>query len=678
MLRINRIRIEIMTEDGMHGFDASFSNGLNFLASEENTYGKSSILAAVYYCLGLEEILGGRGEKVLTPAFKNFILVDGKEQKVLQSAAYLEISNGNEIITLYRTAKMENRDTRMITVYYSELEHIKDKDTVAIDTYVHLPNAAKNEKGFHSVLEKFLYLDLPLVTSSDDSKRKLYIQLVASIMFIEQKHGWSDLFSGMPILGIKESKKRVLEYLLNLDTLENENLKHQLLSEKYEIESQWELCYKTLRSAVEQQSCSLQNFPTKPKILSELDRAGIIALSGDLSVEELIKELRRKAESIKVLKPKVVDNFDALQVELDETEKSIHEYELFLSNCQLEISKENSSINSIHTSLETIEIDLVNNKDAARLRNLGSELQCSFSKGICPVCHHTIEDSLLTNDSGIPVMDIDENIRHLEAQKNTLQFALSSHSEHKEYLERELQRTKGEMYTLRRLAQSIRNDLYSVDEDYSEAVVYQKITIEKKIEDLEKLQCAIDDTVKMLSKLSDRWSQYLERKGNLPDQKFTDSDRKKLSILRRKFIDNLKSFGYRSISDLEKITISEESYLPLFEGFDMKFDSSASDNIRVIWAFTLTVLQTSLETDGHHPGVLIYDEPDQQSTILSDVKAFFDQIIKMGDSIQVIMGITIKDGDTKAEIEKLPKDSYRKIVVPNRAFQKLNDLFPSI
>ena len=66
MLKINRLRIEIETENGQYGVDESFDSGLNFLASEDNTCGKSSILEAIYYCLGFEEIIGGKGEKVLT------------------------------------------------------------------------------------------------------------------------------------------------------------------------------------------------------------------------------------------------------------------------------------------------------------------------------------------------------------------------------------------------------------------------------------------------------------------------------------------------------------------------------------------------------------------------------------------------------------------------------------
>lgn len=294
MLRINRIKVKIFTDNGVYGFDTSFDSGLSFLASEENTCGKSSILAAVYYCLGLEEILGGKGEKVLTSAFKTTIEDGNKTWSVLQSCAYLEISNGAEVVTLFRTAKMLNRDSRMITVYYGDMDAVDNPKTSSIDTYVHFPNAAINEKGFHSFLEKFLYLELPQVTASDDSQRKLYLQLIFSCMFIEQKHGWSDLFSGMPILGIKESKKRVIEFVLKLDTLTNDKKRDQLKIEESLINKEWSECYKSLQIAAERESCSIVNFPIKPRILTETDIKRISIKFGDKIVSDTVTELEKK------------------------------------------------------------------------------------------------------------------------------------------------------------------------------------------------------------------------------------------------------------------------------------------------------------------------------------------------------------------------------------------------
>lgn len=670
MLRINRIKVKIFTDNGVYGFDTSFDSGLSFLASEENTCGKSSVLAAVYYCLGLEEILGGKGEKVLTSAFKTTIEDGNKTWSVLQSCAYLEISNGAEVVTLFRTAKMLNRDSRMITVYYGDMDAVDNPKTTSIDTYVHFPNAAINEKGFHSFLEKFLYLELPQVTASDDSQRKLYLQLIFSCMFIEQKHGWSDLFSGMPILGIKESKKRVIEFVLKLDTLTNDKKRDQLKIEESLINKEWSECYKSLQIASERESCSIVNFPIKPRILTETDTKRISIKFRDKIISDTIVELEKQSIGIKQLKPKINDNFDELQIELNETEAQISKISSYIVDCREQLSIENGSIKTITNNLETISNDLSNNKDAARLRSLGSDLQFDFAKDICPVCHQQINDSLLPNSIDVPVMGIDENIKHLEAQRDMLKFALISHKNHSEELDKEIKSSEASLFTLRRLAQTIRNDLYSINEEYSEAIVFKKITIEKQIESLNKLQQLQHDSIEKLVELSKRWEKYLEDKRALPKNRFTDEDKDKIALLRDVFINNLRKYGYKSILDLEDISISEESYLPLFEGFDMKFDSSASDNIRVIWAFTMALLQVSILKGGNHPTVLIFDEPDQQSTIISDMKSFFENILELTDKCQVVMGITLKDRDTKQVIDKLPKGKFKCIDVPNKAFQK--------
>lgn len=668
MLRINRVKVEIVTENGIYGCDISFGSGLNFLASEENTCGKSSILAAIYYCLGMEEIIGGRGEKVLTSVFKNTIEDNNKIWRVLQSCAYLEVSNGAEIVTLFRPAKMVNRDSRMITVYYGAMDDINNPMITSIDTYVHFPNAAEHDLGFHSFLEKFLHLELPRVATSDDNQRKLYLQLIFSCMFIEQKHGWSGLFSGMPILGIKESKKRVIEFILKLDTLENDKLSEKLKADEFRITQSWDELYSTLQIAAQRESCSVVGFPSKPRVLSDTDISRIVIQRGEEIISEMIDNLGAEAAAIKRLKPKVIDNFDALQEELKETESKIVEIEKYIYSCQKQLSVEKGSIKAIRDNLDTIAIDLSNNKDAARLRTLGSDLKFEFANNKCPVCHQSINDSLLPISVDAPVMGIDENIRHLEAQQEMLRFALESHNKHKSELESNINSWEGRLFTLRRLAQSIRNDLYSVNDDYSEAIIYKKITIEKQIESLNALQQLRKSTVEHLVELSNEWKKYLEDKQKLPKDKFTASDKEKLEMLRLRFIENLKAYGYKSIQNLNEITISKESYLPLFEGFDMKFDSSASDGIRVIWAFTMALLQVSLEKSGNHPGSLILDEPDQQSTIISDMKAFFSSILQLENKCQVIIGITLKDSDTKKAIAELPENMYTQYNVGRKAF----------
>lgn len=150
MLKINRLQIKIITDQGNYGFDEQFYEGLNFLASDDNTCGKSSIIEAIYYGLGFEEIIGGKGEKVLTSAYKTFIEDNDQKLSVIESKIYLEISNGLEVVTLYRTAKDLKRDSKLVTVYYSSLDKINDDNILIEDMYVHMKNSATNIKGFHA------------------------------------------------------------------------------------------------------------------------------------------------------------------------------------------------------------------------------------------------------------------------------------------------------------------------------------------------------------------------------------------------------------------------------------------------------------------------------------------------------------------------------------------------
>lgn len=114
--------------------------------------------------------------------------------------------------------------------------------------------------------------------------------------------------------------------------------------------------------------------------------------------------------------------------------------------------------------------------------------------------------------------------------------------------------------------------------------------------------------------------------------------------------------------------ISRDNCMPVIDRFDMKFDSSASDNIRAIWSYTLALLQTSEKQIGNHPGVLIFDEPTQHSIGAEDANAFFKSIIALGNKCQVIVGITVNNADIKNVISNLEPERYKYIHIGEKAF----------
>lgn len=410
MLRINRLRVEINTVNGVYGIDTSFSSGLNFIASEDNTCGKSSILAAIYYCLGLEQIIGGTGgigSKVLTSVFKSEIEDNQNSYRVLESGAYLEISNGYDTVTIYRNIVSESKDNRLVSVYYSTYDAIKDQKTQASDFYVNIQNAATSEKGFHNFLEEFLHISLPMVGTSDGNERKLYLQIIFSAMFIEQKHGWSDILSGMPVLGIRESKKRVVEFLLDLDTIKNEKERVRLRNVKIQIEKDWEKRIEAFQYYVTSHGGAVINLPLHPRVLNDNDYARIAIFSDrNEPIADAIQKLQDQYNSICLLKPRVIDNFNELNSELSETLKSIRNLEKDEDHITTELSFESDSIQHLEKDIALIDADIRNNNDAARLQNFGSDNSTDNCSSICPVCNQEIHDNMILAKSNFVFMDM--------------------------------------------------------------------------------------------------------------------------------------------------------------------------------------------------------------------------------------------------------------------------------
>jgi predicted nucleic acid-binding Zn-ribbon protein len=395
-------------------------------------------------------------------------------------------------------------------------------------------------------------------------------------------------------------------------------------------------------------------------------------VEGGILLEKYIIKLQEEYDKLYSITPKVADNYDAIEEELKLTEEAVINLEQQRNEAYLKFLAENSAIVKLNDNLETIEVDINNNKDAKKLRDLGAEVDSLTLKDLCPVCHQRIQDALLPGQDVYTFMSIEENIRHLNSQKQVFEYALRSHQDNKRKLDSFLSELQSKLYTLNRLAKALRNDLYSVDDEYAESVVYKKIEVSKEIEDLGNMQGDLRKSFCAMDQLSERWKKLLEEKGKLPKKGFSTEDDIKIASLRSLFVNNLSKFGYKSLTTMEQIEISKDTYLPVRENFDMKFDSSASDGIRAIWAFTLAIMQTSIRHKGNHPNILMYDEPDQHSIVMKDLKSFFDKLIenKVG---QTIIALTIKDSDTEKTITDLNPDNYNIIRIEKRAFVKITE-----
>lgn len=115
-----------------------------------------------------------------------------------------------------------------------------------------------------------------------------------------------------------------------------------------------------------------------------------------------------------------------------------------------------------------------------------------------------------------------------------------------------------------------------------------------------------------LAELASEWLGVQERLKALPKGALSERDQKKLSTLQDSFRQQLTQYKMGSL-DVAEVKISPGTYEPEAAGVNLSADVSASDLIRLHWAYLLGLLEVGTQKMGNHPGLLIFDEPQQQS-----------------------------------------------------------------
>jgi hypothetical protein len=142
--------------------------------------------------------------------------------------------------------------------------------------------------------------------------------------------------------------------------------------------------------------------------------------------------------------------------------------------------------------------------------------------------------------------------------------------------------------------------------------IARRIQIGEQVTKLRSALERFDALVSELARMTDLVREIRAKLRELPRNSLSETDDAKLRYLNQVFVEQLRAYDFGSFSD-ERLSISRDDYLPRREEFDLQADISASDSIRVIWAYLLGLLEVSASYPTNHPGLLIFDEPKQQS-----------------------------------------------------------------
>lgn len=645
MLRINVLRMEVATSEGMFGNHFRFSSKFNIIHGA-NSSGKSTSVNAILYALGIEELLGGKKEKTMKSPLRQELEYGTQVLRVLQSYIYLEISNGRETIVLKRSVTNASLDPNLVTVIFGAALSNPGNTYKTRDFYVHLPGSAKNKLGFHTFLAEFIGWNMPNVPAFQGGEKKLYITTLFPAFFIEQTLGWSDFLSTVPTYyGIKNVTKRSIEYLLNLDVLENEKKLSNITEEKKRIREEWKYTVENFERLAKKFSGQVVGAPRQPEIMTDTAVVDIgVPQDGKLvSINEVKGRIAAELVAARLIGTFTIgDRAGEHSSLLEQLQDRLSTLELQSRELRSMLRSESTNHQSLREQLQDIEEDLTKNKDIQKLIRLGSEMGLAVTNDLCPTCHQSIKETLLPQSIHQQPMNIEENIKFLQGQKKILEVAVSTSERLISRYTDELNAIRQETQQTRSQIRGLKTELITSDQLPSQFDIERQIELSGQLKSLEDTDIELEELRDKLTTLSSEWADALQSESKLPGDFFSESDRRKIRLLQKYFIEYVRGFGYRS-NPIEQLEISEYNYFPTANGLHMKFDASASDNIRSIWAYTLALVRAAKETGGNHPSLIIFDEPGQHQVASEHIRKFFQALDQIGSDCQIIVATSLEE-----------------------------------
>jgi len=618
-LQLRHIRLRAQTENGPYGADIPLGPGLNVLWAD-NTKGKSTCLQGLLYALGLERMLSPRREVPLTYVMTSHLEESegGPQYRVLESSVWVELANGAGEIIAVRRNVVSSTDRKLVSVFYGPALTEPGGHYTQRDFFVWDPGAAQREAGFHRMLADFIGWQLPTVRRFDGSETSLYLETIFPLLYVEQKAGWSSMPAAFPTyFQIRDVSRRAVEFLISLQTHEVELIREQLELDIAENRSAWSAKREEMRSIAELVNGRIEAVPAQSIAgAADIERGFILVPDGDEwhPLDEQARNIRDRLEEMyRAEVPNVEEVADATAEEIDRlttvlSQQNGRRAALFRAR-QAEVSQRAS----IARRIAALEEDLQKNLDAQKLRDFGSKISETLSADHCPTCSQPIQDTLLAQQASAQIMPVESNIEYIRSQRAIFQKLSARTDAAITDIDRRLAAATAEANETSGRLRALRADMVAPSHSPSIAAIQERLRREAQLQALEDVQQRFEQQKGALVALAARYAEVLTKRASLPIDRFSTEDQVKLGRMTNLIREQARAYGFSTFAP-EEIDISPDNYRPQKEGFEIGFELSASDAIRLKWAYHLALLELARYAETNHLGFVVFDEPRQQAT----------------------------------------------------------------
>lgn len=655
-LTLRALHLSVTTPNGPFGALLEFEQGLVILRAD-NSSGKSTCVQGIIYALGLEGMLSASHDVPLAHVMTDAIFDPRVEQEVPVSESYvaLEVANHlGEVMTIRRYAKhpMISRDLVMVWNTPGVTDVPPDQPS---EYFVRRPGAAQREAGFHHRLAEFIGWTLPLVPTFDESPKPLYLETLFPLFVVEQKRGWAAIQAQVPTqYRIRDVRRRALEYVLELGSAEVAAQLEALESQATLLVQEWRDRRAQLDGEVRANGAVLRDQPARPVSRWPVDPTPAVSLpSGQdwIDLDAAITDARTSLASLNAKAvPTAGDDRESVRVELSVLENRVRASVALASREAEELAVEEAQLDATIARLADLDTDLRRHQDLRLLRQLGGD---PATEGLlpheCPTCHQSLPETVLDEATAPRVMTLDESVGFIEQERQLFRDLEQDSRRIVEAKRAKLDALRMSVNESRQRIVALRNSLVVPDAVPSEAEVERRVSLRSRLQRFMELQAVFESHLVEFGRLSADWRGLQAEIARLRGMDFSAVDGPKRDALQASLLDQLATYQFRSVP-VESISVSEDTWLPTHEGFDLSFDLSASDMIRLIWAYLLALLEVARLYEMHHAGLLVFDEPRQQMASPESFSAF---IQRAADSRSFGQQILVATSEKRLELDRM-------------------------
>jgi hypothetical protein len=176
------------------------------------------------------------------------------------------------------------------------------------------------------------------------------------------------------------------------------------------------------------------------------------------------------------------------------------------------------------------------------------------------------------------------------------------------------------------------------------AILEEIVRRQTFLDHLQSLRESVDSLMDELRSIASEWVELQDRMKRLSTADLTRDDLEKIHDFQSTVQRHLGRYGFRSFRP-DEIELSIDNFRPLIRKEEdgetiereINFEVSASDAIRLKWAYYLALLSLSRRRATNHCGLVIFDEPGQQEIEISSLQALLQWSARSLDDDQQLI-----------------------------------------